>query len=1151
MHLAHFFTARGERFRRTSSLRRFNMKARAILLAIIAIYLSVSTFRGMALGKANAARLSQTNKSIKLRTVDVPVEFASAFELERARPLELALGDFDEDGLVDLVSGYALDQSGAILLQRGNPNFIAQNDRSAQGAFLKEAQVFSLPEPPEFLISGDFTRDGHVDLIAAARNSNKLYLLAGDGHGQFNSPRPIGLPGQITALVSGELGAIVAVAISADDGARALIFRADRGSVDGEPQIRPLPAQASALALGDCDGDGSLDLVAASGRRLFIINGLRSKEVARLRLKSAPASIAIGEFAHQARLALLGGDGTISLWRKDEPIGWKEIQRISALEGSGGNLRLLKANFSGMPADDLIVIDGARWRLRLLSTDQTSGDLNAVGSFELDGEPVAALSMLANKDALDDIVVLKYGPNPLTVAMIEPQSVILVTSNADSGTGSLRDAIMQANGSSGPDVIKFNISGSTVIQLQSQLPPITETLTIDGTSQPGFAGSPLIVINGSGVGGTANGLSIMANNCAVLGIGIVGFRGDGIAIIAGNDNVIQGNTIGAAEASNSGDGVRIQTGNNNTIGRRIGANPLIPDPANAIALNSGNGVNVVSGTGNSVLSNRIFSNGRLGIDLGGDGITPNDRADVDSGPNNLQNFPVLTTAVSAGGITRISGTLSSSPNGNYTIEFFENAVCDASGNGEGQEPIGSIQVTTATDGGASFDASFQRSVQAGRSITAIATDSAGNTSEFSPCVTVQQAENISDLSITKQASSSSAPAGSNVTFTMVVTNNGPSAAPLVVVADNLPSGTTFVSCSATGGGVCGGSGNNRSVTFSSLASGASATITIVARVECSAVAGSTLINSASVTSQSVFDPNQSNNTAQASFTVTSGAGQLSVDRTSLSFGPVEPSREPNNATASIVVRNTGCAAIGLNSASFTRVDPIGGISNPDDGGFFSVPGLPISIPPVGERSISVVFSPRIPDVAGGTSGLSASEVLPSSFSTALRLNPSSGSPITINITSRVSTGVRLFASSPGGSAVTLSISGDEFIVRYNVFDSNLDISRARYVFFDRSGRAIEPEPAEIDLAGPIRERGIRAGQSISVEQRFSGARSNRDVIAVQVTVFDGEGSDTARSGSAALGSQFEGLKVEGIKLRLPVLKLPPAAGSHSLRKITK
>jgi uncharacterized repeat protein (TIGR01451 family) len=122
-----------------------------------------------------------------------------------------------------------------------------------------------------------------------------------------------------------------------------------------------------------------------------------------------------------------------------------------------------------------------------------------------------------------------------------------------------------------------------------------------------------------------------------------------------------------------------------------------------------------------------------------------------------------------------------------------------------------------------------------------------------------------DLAITKADSPDPVVTGSDLTYTVTITNNGPDAATSVSVTDNLPTETTFVSCSSTGGGVCGGSGNNRTVTFASLASGQSATITFVTNVNCSVADGTELSNTAMVTSITP-DPDTNNNSATANTT---------------------------------------------------------------------------------------------------------------------------------------------------------------------------------------------------------------------------------------------------------------------------------------------
>src|SRR5438128_722268 len=95
-------------------------------------------------------------------------------------------------------------------------------------------------------------------------------------------------------------------------------------------------------------------------------------------------------------------------------------------------------------------------------------------------------------------------------------STFTVLNTNDSGAGSLRQAILDANAAAGADVINFNIGGGGVqtISPTSILPQITSPVTIDGTTQPGLAGSPLIELNGASAGAFA-GLNITAGNSTV------------------------------------------------------------------------------------------------------------------------------------------------------------------------------------------------------------------------------------------------------------------------------------------------------------------------------------------------------------------------------------------------------------------------------------------------------------------------------------------------------------------------------------------------------------------------------------------------------------------------------------------------------------
>ena len=147
------------------------------------------------------------------------------------------------------------------------------------------------------------------------------------------------------------------------------------------------------------------------------------------------------------------------------------------------------------------------------------------------------------------------------------------------------------------------------------------------------------------------------------------------------------------------------------------------------------------GTGNRILGNSIFGNTQLGIDLGGgdlagDGVTLNDAGDGDTGPNNLQNFPVLTGVTSTGSETIITGTLNSLASTIFRIEFFASDAPDQQSHGEGQTFLAFANVLTDDSGDAGFTLTLPVALRADQRVSATATrlDDASNlveTSEFS------------------------------------------------------------------------------------------------------------------------------------------------------------------------------------------------------------------------------------------------------------------------------------------------------------------------------------------------------------------------------------------------------------------------------------
>ncbi len=247
-------------------------------------------------------------------------------------------------------------------------------------------------------------------------------------------------------------------------------------------------------------------------------------------------------------------------------------------------------------------------------------------------------------------------------------------------------------------------------------------------------------------------------------------------LLDGSGHVVQGNFIGTdvtgtLDLGNRRLGINA-TGTNLTIG---GINA---GEGNTIAFNGGTygssaGINIwgqqVRVRGNRIFANKTTSNDGLGIDLiagGLSGVTPNDAGDADAGSNGLQNYPILTSAGPAlgeGAGTHVVGVLNSTPSTTFDVDFYANPSCASRPQEylEGQDYIGSTQVTTDGSGNASFDVTLPATVENGSRITATATDPSGNTSEFSQ-----------RLIFSMSPASGSESGGTNVTITGMLFADG-------------------------------------------------------------------------------------------------------------------------------------------------------------------------------------------------------------------------------------------------------------------------------------------------------------------------------------------------------------------------------------------
>jgi hypothetical protein len=249
----------------------------------------------------------------------------------------------------------------------------------------------------------------------------------------------------------------------------------------------------------------------------------------------------------------------------------------------------------------------------------------------------------------------------------------------------------------------------------------------DGVAPLPNAGSGLFAYQSpdTQIGGSTNGQGNL----------ISGNGGSGIELVeaATSGTLVWGNRIGVNAASNAlgnaGHGVWIRNGASlNWIGGQVDGT------GNAILHNGSNGVAVSTGSAsNAIIRNAIGGNGGLGIDLGGDGVTANDKEDVDAGANRLQNFPEILWATNTPVGLRVAARLNGRPGRLYYIEYFGSQDCDGTGYGEGETFLfGSAGHVTDGSGDVVFTNTFTGPAFPPNFLTMTATDQASlDTSEFS------------------------------------------------------------------------------------------------------------------------------------------------------------------------------------------------------------------------------------------------------------------------------------------------------------------------------------------------------------------------------------------------------------------------------------
>src|ERR1043165_3964664 len=356
---------------------------------------------------------------------------ATALQTGAAQPRALASADFDRNGTPDVVAGYSYNGGGIITLQHGNPDAFAPTDESVfarmqQGynpdSLLPGADVYSVPAPVDFLVTGSFTKGTGKDVVFAAKGGG-LYLMKGDGAGKLGEPQQIDLPGSVTSLAAGEFRAAdgltdLAVGVSGPGGDSLMIFDGAGDGLSKALAQYQLSAPASAIEFGGLDNDSYMDIAVADGSELTVVHGWGRKEqvsaesrLERVNVGPDVRGLALGEFEWdregQSEIAALTSDGTVHMvergnldtrpftdaeaaqrtrgnlkpqkmtkvdiesvpsWRAGQGGGWKDAKQIL-----GSNLSadlpkpLVKTNLSHREMDEVMVVGQAQSKLEILS----------------------------------------------------------------------------------------------------------------------------------------------------------------------------------------------------------------------------------------------------------------------------------------------------------------------------------------------------------------------------------------------------------------------------------------------------------------------------------------------------------------------------------------------------------------------------------------------------------------------------------------------------------------------------------------------------------------------------------------------------------------------------------------------------------------
>jgi CSLREA domain-containing protein len=358
------------------------------------------------------------------------------FPGEQPRPLSMATGDFDEDGVNDLVIGYALAKGGSITVLRGNldalapqthESWLAAGRHEYSDPYLQNSEPITVDSRPSLMTAADVNGDGHLDLVFATKGGNQLFALFGDGKGNFLSPVSTTVDGAVTALAAYRpgvpfMGEVVVLGQQSNAGAKLSVLSYSSNTWTTQASY-PLPGPATAMTVANLDADSIPDTAIVTGGQLLILHG-KAALSGQNALTTVPGSdvesVTAGSFLFDRRgllqLSVLTSSGDVvtlahegfdsrpyttqelaqsrrgqhanaqALSQQTSDTGdapWIEVERKSiagAFAPSGPAPILLRSRASGTGGDDLVILNSPEQQQTLVSHSFASSSRNLLSA---------------------------------------------------------------------------------------------------------------------------------------------------------------------------------------------------------------------------------------------------------------------------------------------------------------------------------------------------------------------------------------------------------------------------------------------------------------------------------------------------------------------------------------------------------------------------------------------------------------------------------------------------------------------------------------------------------------------------------------------------------------------------------------------------